>query len=106
MHNTIRTIATVDELVIIVFNKVGILLVAGRNKTVHFGLNADLFRFDAGGGSTRRLCGRRRVPFTKTSFTLSILQQEETNLRVGGAEKSEASSTKRSTHFLTHVKQI
>jgi hypothetical protein len=47
-------VSSVDELVVVVFNEIGVFLVAGCDKSVHFGFNAGLLRFHRGSAAALR----------------------------------------------------
>ena len=68
------SVSPINEFVGIVFNKVGVFLVAGRDEAVTFGLDADLFGFGVGsGGAARRLGVGWDVPLGQTCLALTIL---------------------------------
>jgi len=71
-------VASVNEFVVVVFDKVCVFLVPGRYQSMDLGFDAALFRFDR-----RRTRGRRRwwrdVPLGQSGFPLSILEQKESN---------------------------
>jgi hypothetical protein len=75
-------IPPINELVGIVFNKVGILLVAGRHEAMDFGFNADLFRFARRGGPRLRHVRRGHVPLGQARLALTVLEQKKSNLCV------------------------
>ena len=76
-------VASINELVIVVFDEIRVLFVAGRHKPMNFRFNADLFRLGSRIRTTPATggCGRN-VPFAQSSLSLTILQQKEANLNM------------------------
>lgn len=65
-------ISSVDQFVIVVFNKICVFFVACGHQPVYFRFNADFFQFRAD-RTAHRGGWRRDIPFTQPSFPLAIL---------------------------------
>ena len=72
-------VSSVDQFVIVVFDKIGVFLVACGHQPVYFRFNADFFQFRVH-RTAQSGCRRRDIPFTQTGLPLAILQQDKPNL--------------------------
>ena len=68
------SIPPINELVIVVFNKIRVFLVAGRHQAMDFGFDANLFEFHAVAAAVGIVIGWLDIPLRQTSLALAILQ--------------------------------
>ena len=66
-------VSSVNQLVTVVFNEIGVFLVAGRDQSVTFRFDAGLFRFRSRCSSTGCGCRWWNIPFRQTCLALAIL---------------------------------